>query len=76
MSVNKINKKNKIMENKKHSNLRIMIACIGVVMVWRSIWDFCDMFIFPDNKILSDIICLVIGLAIVYCDDGEIDELH
>ena len=57
------------------SNLRIMIVCIGVVMIWRSIWELCDLFIFPNNKILSYIVCFVIGLAMLYCDDGRTDEL-
>ncbi len=62
-------------DKKKTSNLRILLVCISVIMVWRGVWDLCDMFIFPSNKVLSDITCLIIGLIILLVDDGKIDEL-
>ena len=53
-------KEKKEKEEKEHSNLRIFIVCICVIMIWRAVWDFCELFIFPDNQILSDTICLVV----------------
>lgn len=65
----KKNKKN------KNSNIRIMIVCIAVIMVWRGVWDLCDLFLFPDNTILSNVVSIVVGILILYFDDKRIDEL-
>ena len=50
-------KKSKV---KNMSNLRILIIYVCGIMVWKAVRDFCDMFIFPNNIILSDITCFVV----------------
>ena len=60
----------------KTSNLKTLLICIGVVMVWRGVWNLCDSYLFPDNPILSDVISIVVGILILYLDDKKIDELH
>lgn len=57
-------------------NLKTLITCIGVIMVWRGVWDLCDSYLFPDNPILSDVVSIVVGIIILLLDDGEINELH
>ena len=65
-------KKTKI---KEKSNLRILIVCICVIMIWKAVWDFCDLLIFPGNKILSNITCLIVWIVILLIDDGKLYEL-
>lgn len=60
---------------KEISNIRILIVCICVIMIWKAVWDFCDMFIFPNNIILSDIVCLVVWIVVLLLDDGKLYEL-
>ena len=62
-------------DKKKYSNFRILFACIAVVMVWRGVWDLCDMFLFPENPVLSNVISILVGIIILYIDDRRIDEL-
>lgn len=60
---------------KEISNIRILIVCICVIMIWKAVWDLCDMFIFPNNIILSDIVCLVVWIVVLLLDDGKLCEL-
>lgn len=64
----------KIMSN-KNSSLKIIISCVWVVMIWRAIWEFCEIIIFPDNKILSNILCLTIWIIVLLIDDWKLEEL-
>jgi len=61
--------------NDDNSNLNMLISCACVIMVWRGIWDLCDTFIFPDHKVLSDLICLIIWVVVLLLDDGKLKEL-
>ena len=62
-------------KGKEISNIRILIVCICVIMIWKAVWDLCDMFIFPNNIILSDIVCLVVWIVVLLLDDGKLYEL-
>ena len=62
-------------DKKKTSNLRILLVCISVIMIWKAVWDFCDMFIFPNNIIMSDIVCFVVWIFVLLLDDGKLHEL-
>lgn len=61
--------------NKVLSNWRMFVVCISVIMIWKAVWDLCDMFIFPNNIILSDIVCLVVWIVVLLLDDGKLYEL-
>ena len=63
------------MRKKVKKNLNIIIVCVCIIMIWRAVWDMCDLFIFPDNQILSDIICFVIWIIVLLIDDGKLEEL-
>ena len=52
-----------------------LITAIAVVMVWRGVWNLLDTYLFPQHKILSDVLSIVIGLLLLYLPDGEIDDL-
>lgn len=61
--------------NDSNSNLNMLISCASVIMIWRAIWDLCDTYIFPDNLLLSDIVCLIIWIVVLLIDDGKLKEL-
>lgn len=56
-------------------NFRSILIVIGIVMVWRGIWGFMDLYLFPNQKELSYIASILLGLIILYIDDAFIDEL-
>ena len=65
----------KEIKRKVKINLSIIVVCVCIIVIWRSVWNLCDLFIFPDNKILSDLVCLIIWIVILLFDDGELKEL-
>ena len=57
---NKINNALKSLNKNRKLNTYIIIACIAVIMVWRAIRNFCDLYMFPNNEMLSNITCFII----------------
>lgn len=55
--------------------MRNIIIAIGVVLVWRGVWNIADMYVFPNNPLLSNIISLVVGILILYLPDGTLEHL-
>ena len=58
------------------SNLNTVIVCISVVMVWRWVWDLLDIYVFPNNPLLSNVICIVLWIGVLLIDDWKLDELN
>ena len=58
----------------KHFVRNIVIA-IGVVLVWRGVWHLADMYLFPNNPLLSNIVSLIVGILILYLPDGSLHHL-
>jgi len=58
------------------SNLNTIIVCISVVMVWKWIWDLLEIYVFPENPLLSNLICLGIWMVILLIDDWKLEELN
>ena len=57
------------------SNRNIFLIFLAIVMVWRWIQDLLTICLFPNHPIISCIICIAIGLAILLIDDWKLDEL-
>lgn len=57
------------------SNLNMLVSCASVIMVWKAIWDFCDLFMFPSNPFLGDLVCLVVWIIVLLIDDWKLKEL-
>lgn len=58
------------------SNWNIFVVCIAIVMIWRWIWNLLDMYIFPNHPLISDLICITIGIIVLLIDDGKLWELQ
>lgn len=52
-----------------------LLKAVAVVMVWRGVWDLLDMYFLPGNPILSNVICIVIGVFLLYLPDQSIEDL-
>ncbi len=52
---------------------------LGIVLVWRGIWqllDMADFFFFEGNPFYTAIAGIIIGLAILYFPDRDLKELE
>ena len=58
------------------SNANIFLVCVCIVMVWRWVWNLLDMYIFPNNPLISNIICIFLWIAILLMDDWKLLELE
>ena len=56
-------------------NFSMVFIVIGVVMIWRSLWGFMDMYLFPDNYLYSNIASLIIWLIILYFSRYDIEDV-
>lgn len=52
-----------------------LINIVGIVLVWRGLWNLMDQYIFPDKPLLSNIVTILVGLFLLYLPDHDIKEL-
>ena len=52
-----------------------LLVAIGVILVWRGIWNLVDLYLFPKNPLLSNTTSILIGLFLLYLPDNNIEEL-
>lgn len=57
------------------SNLKLFFLAVGVVSVWRGVWGLSDIYLFPNEPVLSFVLSTIVGLAIIYLNDRKINEL-
>ncbi|OGK16324.1 hypothetical protein A2774_05270 [Candidatus Roizmanbacteria bacterium RIFCSPHIGHO2_01_FULL_39_12c] len=51
---------------KHHQFLASLIVGIGLVSLWRGIWGLMDLYIIPENYLLSYVFSTVFGIVILY----------
>ncbi|PJA48729.1 MAG: hypothetical protein CO170_01845 [candidate division SR1 bacterium CG_4_9_14_3_um_filter_40_9] len=47
------------------SSIPFLITIIGVIMVWRGIWNLLDHYFFPHNRLLSNIGTIIMGIILI-----------
>ncbi len=57
-------------------NLRIIIDLLGIIIVWRGIWGLLDLFVFPENQLLSYLTSIVLGFILLLIDGKGLNELQ
>lgn len=65
------------MATRKQSNsfFRIMLIAMSVVLFWRGAWGLMDLYVFPDNDLLSYLVSLAVGIGILFATQKLADEL-
>ena len=71
----KILKKIRNFRKNHKSNRNVFLIFLAIVMLWKWVQDLLTIVLFPNNPIISCIICITIGITILLIDDGKIDEL-
>jgi len=59
----------------RRKNLRIIIDLLGAIAVWWGMWGILDLFIFPENKVLSYIVSIIFGFILLLIDGNGLDDL-
>lgn len=55
--------------------IKNLVIVIGVVAVWRGMWNLMDIYIFPEQPFLSNGLCIVIGVLLLYLPDGSFHQM-
>jgi hypothetical protein len=62
------------MKNIKN-NFKIFLLAVAIVAVWRGVWGLMDIYLFPNNRLLSFISSIIIGVFVLYFNDRRLNEL-
>lgn len=54
---------------------RDIIVVLGVVLVWRGVWNLIDYYLLPDQPFISNGIGIILGLFFLYLPDGNFSHL-
>ncbi|NDK09719.1 hypothetical protein GW846_02985 [Candidatus Gracilibacteria bacterium] len=57
------------------NDLRIFLISVAIIMIWRGIWNLLDHFFLPQFWVLSSILSIVIGIAILVLNDNNLEKL-
>jgi len=58
---------NKINElEKRHQLLASLIVGVGLISIWRGIWGLMDLYLLPDNPLVSYLLSFILGVGILY----------
>lgn len=60
----------------KYPNLNSVVIGASLIMFWRAIWGVLDLYVFPNDKLLSFIIPGLIGLLLLYLNDFNLKEIE
>ena len=67
--VKKLLKKFKNFKKNHRSNVNILIECVAIIMIWRGVWDLLEMYVLPENQLVSNITCIIVGIIVLLWDD-------
>lgn len=52
-----------------------IVLAFAIISFWRGAWGLMDLYLFPRNSLLSFMISLLLGLAILYYTEAIFDSL-
>lgn len=55
--------------------IRNILIVLGVILVRRGGWNILDTYMLPEQPLLSNLLSVFLGIAILYLPDRSLDEL-
>jgi hypothetical protein len=55
--------------------MNIFLTTAAVVMIWRWVWELLDIYLLPNNRVLSLIIGMILWIFLLFVDNEKLDEL-
>lgn len=59
---------------RKHHILAAMLVGTAIVFLWRGVWNLADIYLFPNQDVVSAVVCIVVGFIILYLRDFDLKE--
>jgi hypothetical protein len=60
----------------KHPNLNSVIIGTAIIMFWRGLWGLMDLYLFPNNEVMSYIVSVLLGLFLLFINDLRLKEIE
>ncbi len=60
---------------KKNPFIYHLVTGMAMIILWRGLWGLFDVYLFPENQVLSYTLSVFIGLGILFINDWSISEL-
>ena len=51
---------------KHHQLIASLIVGVGLISVWRGVWGLMDLYLLPENPLISYLLSMFFGVAILY----------
>ena len=61
---------------KEHSVFNSVYVAIAVIAFWRGLWGLLDVYVFPNQPILSYAISALVGMGLLFINDFKLEELE
>ena len=74
--VKKLLRKFKNFKENHRSNVNILIECIAIIMIRRGVWDLLEIYVLPENQLVSNITCIIVWIIVLLWDDWRLWELE
>lgn len=56
-------------------HIKFLALAVGVVLVWRGIWGFADMYLAVGHPQLSYVISIILGVLVLFFVDRKLNQL-
>lgn len=54
---------------KFEQNFKYIAITIGIVLTWRGVWGLADLYLFPDELVISFIASFILGIVVLLLVD-------
>jgi len=65
----------KKLKKKRRYGYSILVGA-GFILFWRGLWGLMDVYLFPNNQVLSYLASSLLGMTIFYIDDKSLRKLE
>lgn len=63
----------KFLQRRPHINT--ILELLGAIAIWWGVWGILDLFIFPENRIISYLACIVLGFLLLLVNGSGLDDI-
>jgi len=70
-----ISKKNKFSRRSFKKIAHTILIAFAIVSFWRGVWGLMDLYLYPQNPLVSFLISLILGIVILYFTKNIVNRL-
>ncbi|HPT65690.1 MAG TPA: hypothetical protein PK257_00070 [Candidatus Woesebacteria bacterium] len=59
----------------RRPHLNAILEILGAIIIWWGVWGILDLFIFPENRIISYLTCIIFGFLLLLLNGSGLDDI-